>query len=68
MKLSARNVISGTVTEIKSGQVFVSVKISVGGGPFITATITAEAAEDLDLKPGDVVNAVIKSTDVMIAK
>jgi len=68
MKLSARNQIKGTITAIDKGPVSASVKIDVGGGTIITSTVTSEAAEELGLKAGDAVIAVIKATDVLIGK
>jgi molybdopterin-binding protein len=45
-----------------------TVKVAVGGGEHITASITNEAAEDLDLQVGDTVSAIIKASDVIIGK
>jgi len=44
------------------------VKIKIQKPTTITAVITKEAVEDLKLKPGDKVEAIVKSTSVMIAK
>jgi molybdate transport system regulatory protein len=66
-KLSARNRLSGVIENVKLGEVGATVKMSVKPG-VITAFITREAAEDLELKKGDHVEAVIKSTEVMVAK
>ncbi|CFX45277.1 putative molybdenum-pterin-binding protein [Candidatus Filomicrobium marinum] len=66
MKLSARNVLSGTVTEIKKGAVAAQVKIDVGGGNTITSTVTVDAVEDLGLAPGKPVKAVIKASEVIL--
>ena len=51
MKLSARNVIPGTVSAVNRGQTTAHVKIDIGGGKTITAAITVEAVDDLALKP-----------------
>lgn len=67
MKISARNVLSGTVTEIVIGAVTSHVRIDVGGS-VVTASITNEAVEELDLKVGDKAYAVVKATDVMVGK
>jgi molybdopterin-binding protein len=68
MKLSARNVIPGKVEHIHKGAVTTSLKVDVGNGIHITSSITNEAAEDLKLKVGDSVSAIIKSSDVIIGK
>jgi molybdopterin-binding protein len=68
LKISARNQMGGTVKEVTKGMVTTSVKIAVDAPVTITAVITKEAAEELDLKPDDKVYAVVKATDVMISK
>jgi len=65
MKLSARNVIDGTVTEIVKGAVTSHVRLDIGRTT-ITASITNEAVADPGLKVGEKASAVIKATDVMI--
>lgn len=67
MKLSARNVLPGKVVEVVKGQTTAHVRIEVGAGAILTASITNEAVDDLGLKPGDDASAVIKATDVMVA-
>jgi molybdopterin-binding protein len=67
-KLSARNQLKGTVTAIERGAVSAKVKIDVGGGVFVTSSITTESVDDLGLAIGDQVMAIIKSSDVMIGK
>jgi molybdopterin-binding protein len=66
MKLSARNQIKGKVVAVQKGQTTGHVRIDVGGGIIITASITNEAIDDLALKPGDEAVAVIKASDVMV--
>ena len=68
MKLSARNAIKGKVEAVHKGVVTTTVKIDVGHGIHVTSSITNEAAEDLGLKVGDSVTAIIKSSDVIIGK
>jgi molybdopterin-binding protein len=65
--LSARNQFEGTIKEIKLGTVMADVVISVGDIEIVSA-ITRASAERLDLKAGDKVTAIIKSTDVLIDK
>ncbi|CUW41607.1 Molybdenum-pterin-binding protein mop [Magnetospirillum sp. XM-1] len=67
MKLSARNALKGKVVDISKGQVVAKVKVDVGG-QFITSLISIEAIEDLALKVGDDVSAIIKASEVIIGK
>lgn len=67
MRISARNKLRGTVTEIAPGTVNTVVKVDVGGGVVVTSMITAEAAEELALAPGSTVHVVVKASDVMLA-
>ncbi len=68
MRLSARNQLRGTVTAVYHGEVMSTIKAVLGDGQLLTAAITKEAAQDLDLVPGDAAVMVIKSTEVMVAK
>lgn len=68
MKLSARNRFEGTIESVDVGIITAKVKIKIQKPTTITAVITKEAVEDLKLKPGDKVEAIVKSTSVMIAK
>ena len=68
MELSARNKIKGTIEEITLGSVMAKVKINIGNGNVISSVITIESVTDLKLKAGDVVYAIVKSTEVMIGK
>jgi len=68
MKLSARNVLKGKVVDVKKGVTTANVKIDIGGGTTITSTITLDAVEDLKLKPGDAVAAIIKASEVIVGK
>ena len=68
MKLSARNQIKGTVKSVAKGQTTGHVHIDIGNGVTIHSSITSGAIEDLGLKAGDKATAVIKSSDVMMAK
>jgi molybdopterin-binding protein len=65
--LSARNQFKGTVKSVKLGNVMAEVVVAVGGLEIVSA-ITRGSAEQLGLKVGDELTAVIKSTEVMIAK
>lgn len=65
MKLSARNVLRGTVTEIVTGAVTSHVRIDLGGS-VVTASITNDAVKELGLTIGAAASAVIKASDVMV--
>ena len=65
--LSARNQFKGTVKSVKLGNVAAEVIISLGSLE-VVSMITRTSAEQLNLKPGDPVTAVIKSTEVLIDK
>jgi molybdopterin-binding protein len=67
VKLSARNVLPGTVRKIVKGAVTSHVTLAVGDA-VVTASITNEAVAELGLAEGDKAYAVIKATDVMIGK
>jgi molybdopterin-binding protein len=66
MKLSARNQLAGTVTEIRRGEAIANVVLDVAGQRLV-ASITVEAVEDLGLEPGKPVTAIVKASDVLIA-
>ncbi|MGC9445236.1 MAG: TOBE domain-containing protein [Candidatus Methanospirareceae archaeon] len=68
MPLSARNRLKGVVKGIEKGEVASTVKIEVTGPAVITSMITKEAAEELKLKVGDTVEAVVKASEVMVFK
>jgi molybdopterin-binding protein len=68
MEISARNKMKGTIEEITLGSVMAKVKINIGNGNVISSVITIESVTDLDLKTGDLVYAIVKSTEVMIGK
>jgi molybdopterin-binding protein len=68
VKLSARNVLQGKVLAVKRGATTAHVRIDIGGGRVVTASITNEAVAELKLKKGDTAYAVIKASDVMVGK
>ena len=68
MKISARNRWNGKVLTVTKDDVVALVKIKVTEPMVITALISREAVEDLKIKVGDEVEAVVKSTEVMVAK
>jgi len=68
LKISARNRLKGVVKGVEKGDIIAKVKMEISAPATITALISREAVEDLDIKIGDKVEAVIKATEVMIAK
>ena len=68
MQLSARNQLKGKIVAVQKGQTTAHVRIDIGGGAIVTASITNEAVDELNLKSGDQAVAVIKASDVMIGK
>jgi molybdopterin-binding protein len=67
MRLSTRNQLTGTVQSLQLGEAMAVVKVILDTGQPITASITREAAEDLDLAEGRAVTVLVKSTEVMLA-
>jgi molybdopterin-binding protein len=66
VKLSARNQLKGTVSEIRRGEAIANVVLDVAGQR-IVASITVEAVEELGLAEGSSVTAIVKASDVLIA-
>ena len=67
MRLSTRNQLAGTVTEVAVGAVMATVKVQLtGGDQVITASITKEAVEELGLEVGRDTTVLVKSTEVML--
>ncbi|MGA2408936.1 MAG: TOBE domain-containing protein [Candidatus Binataceae bacterium] len=67
MPLSARNHLKGQMTEILLGTVTALITVKVGEN-LVESVITKRSAEEMNLKKGDEVTAVIKATEVMIQK
>jgi molybdate transport system regulatory protein len=68
MKLSARNQLKGKIVSVEKGVITAKVKVEIKVPATVTAVITKEAVEDLGLKVGDEVEAIIKSTEIIIGK
>ena len=66
MKLSARNQLKGTVTDINAGEAIANVAVDVAGQRLV-ASITVEAVRELGLGAGSDVTVVVKASDVMLA-
>jgi molybdopterin-binding protein len=67
MRLSARNHLIGKITELQLGDIMAHVVVEVGEH-LVESVITRRSAEEMNLKIGDTVAAVIKSTEVMLQK
>jgi len=67
MPFSARNHLKGEITEILLGTVTALITVKVGDN-LVESVITKRSAEEMGLKKGDKVVAVIKATEVMIQK
>ncbi|MFC0711994.1 TOBE domain-containing protein [Azorhizophilus paspali] len=65
-RLSARNVLAGTIESIEVGTVNVEVILTLPGGTKIVSVVTKEAAAELGLKPGASASAVIKASSVIL--
>ncbi len=68
LKLSTRNRLRGTVRSVEKDLAAARIVLEVRGPIRISALITREAADDLELRVGDTVEALVKSTEVMLAK
>jgi molybdopterin-binding protein len=67
MTLSARNCLEGKIVELQLGGVMAHVAVRVGDN-LIESVITKRSADEMHLKVGDTVSAIIKSTEVMLEK
>jgi molybdopterin-binding protein len=68
LRFSARNQLNAKVKSVKLGTVMAEVTVELADGQEIVSAITRASAESLNLKEGDSVVAIIKSTEVMIGK
>ena len=67
MQMSARNQLAGKVKKVTLGKVMTEVVMKVGDQELVAA-ITSGSARRMKLRPGDQVIAIIKATEVMVAK
>ncbi|MDR3592037.1 MAG: TOBE domain-containing protein [Negativicutes bacterium] len=67
MKISGRNKLQATVKEVVKGSVMAKVVMDYKGDE-LAAVITLDSVEELDLKPGDKVTALVKATEMMVLK
>ena len=68
MKISARNVLPGTVAEVAKGAVNAEIVLTLQGGEKVVAVITNSSVDRLGLQPGTSAYAVVKASDVMVGK
>jgi molybdate transport system regulatory protein len=68
MRISARNVLPGTITSVTKGAVNAEVTLSLRGGETIVSIITNPSVDALELQVGKKVFGIIKATDVMVGK
>ena len=66
MKVSARNQLKGKIVELEKGAVNALVKIDIGGGNVISATISLDAVKELGLEKGKDAYAIVKATSGMV--
>jgi molybdopterin-binding protein len=66
MKISARNILSGTVKHVEHGAVNSEITIELPGGVLLTSIITKSSAERLHLVAGKKAYAVVKASDVLV--
>ncbi len=66
MELTARNMLRGTVMSVTRGPVSALVKVDVGGGQHVSATVTTEAVDELGITEGKQVTAIFKASAVIL--
>lgn len=66
MKFSARNQLKGKIVEVKKGATTAHVRIDLGGGNIVTASITNESVDELELTAGKDAYVIIKASNVMV--
>ena len=68
MKHGARNQIEGKVVEIKKGALMCQVKLEISADNTISSVMTLDSLDDLGIKEGDKVKAIIKAVNVLLVK
>ena len=66
MRISARNQIKGKILEVKKGATTAHIRLEIAPGQVVTASITNEAVDNLQLKAGSAATVIIKASDVMV--
>jgi molybdate transport system regulatory protein len=67
MKTSARNLITGKIVSVETDKIMAKVRVEIQPAT-LTSVITKESVDDLNLRVGDTVKVMVKSTSVMIVK
>jgi molybdate transport system regulatory protein len=67
LRTSARNQLTGLVSHREDGAVMSEIRLSLSAGKSLTATITRESADALEIEPGDAITALIKAPHVILA-
>ena len=68
MKITTRNVLEGVVTAVKQGAVNDEVSIDLKGGLKVSAIVTGAGSENLGLRPGREVLAMVKGINVLLVR
>jgi len=68
MQTSARNQLTGKIVELNNGAIMTEVKVEVGDGVHILATVTNKGSSSLDLKVGDNITALVKASSIVLCK
>ena len=64
--MSIRNQLPGRITSLTGGAAMTTLKVAVEGGGALTAVVTNDAVNDLDLSEGDEVLALVKATEISV--
>jgi molybdopterin-binding protein len=68
VKYGARNQLVGKVVEIKKGSIMCQVRLKIEADSSVSSVMTVDSLEDLGIKKGDKVRAVIKAVNVLLVK
>lgn len=68
MQISGRNKLKGKVTSVNPGMLVGEVELDIGGGQKVQGIITKRSLDEMQIKPGDELTALIKATSVMFIK
>ena len=68
MKYGARNQLTGKVTQIKKGTVMCQVRFEISADSRMSSVMTVDSLEDLGIKEGDTVRAIVKAVNVLLVK
>lgn len=68
MKYGARNQLTGKVTQIKKGTMMCQVRFEIPAGSSMGSVMTIDSLEELGIKEGDTVKAVVKAVNVLLVK